>query len=161
MAEASYWSQIKEAVALTISDTQELAIMRLKDIAGDELFPAIDRAVAYGVDQVELQAEAATKGADKENDLVDLVMPAVRDLLKEKIRGPFVGIARRPLEEVIEGGLRALAKTAVQARNRAFSKRWAATILKGVHWSEAKLEEFLHQDLDKDGGVGTIGGVDY
>jgi len=153
---SDYLQQVKEAIALTISDAEELAIMRLRDFAGDELFPQIERAAYYGTDQIEAKVEEALKGVAKEEAFVELVMPSVRTILREKMSGPFAGFARRPIESIMEEGVRALARASVRARNHLFSHSWKDRVLAGVHWVEAKLETALGIDLDKDGTVGTV-----
>lgn len=152
----NYFEHIREGISLTISDAEELAIMRLRDFAGDELFPALERAVYYGVDQVEARAMEAMKGLEKEHALLDLVMPSVRQVLRDKVSGPFAGLARRPIESVIEEGVRALARASVSARNRVFGHSWKDLVLSGVHWLEARIETLIGIDLDKDGTVGTV-----
>jgi len=155
--EKGYIEQIKEAVALTISDAEELAVMRLRDLAGDEVFPKVEKALYLGFDQIEKRAEAATEKFSKEDALVELVMPTVKRALKDKMNGLVAGMARKPIESIIEEAIRASAKFGVRAREQIFGgKGWADRALAGAHWLEAKLETLTGIDWDKNGEVGTV-----
>lgn len=151
--------QAKEAIATTIADTKEIAVERLRDLVGDEALPTVDRVVSHAVQSVEQQAATATATFSKKDAARALIIPAIDALIESKTPGIAGSLARRTLQPIVDDAVGAMIDAAVDGRNQIFGKDWGQKFLGYVHKFEAWLERLLGIDLDKDGGIGTIGGV--
>jgi len=131
----------------------EVGYLWLEELAGDA-FPTIVGTVGAVVDQVELYVEIGTSGIEKEQLVVDAVLPVVMAIIQPKL-GFFGSVFKRwAVEPQVEKAIRFIARDLVAARNKAFSKKWKYVIGDRLRPLLHQVEDAVNMDIDRDGHTG-------